>query len=176
MVSHAFSGHHESPHLLGRPGLRPLTLILTAALLSACGGSSATDEAGSRGNSFPPAKNALDDFSSGSTGDSNNTNGLAQNEVRVTVEVPAAVAPNGEPTRRNLRIVAPDRLEVYRTDPSLRPLGSVNISRRTEDNGREVIAFEDGLPLVRIPANVTGHSGDRDRFAHGHHAGVGFVL
>ena len=32
------------------------------------------------------------------------------------------------------------------------------------------------LSVVRIPANVTGHSGDRDRFAHGHHAGVGFVL
>jgi hypothetical protein len=30
--------------------------------------------------------------------------------------------------------------------------------------------------MVRIPANVTGHSGDRDRFAHGHHAGVSFVL
>jgi hypothetical protein len=30
--------------------------------------------------------------------------------------------------------------------------------------------------VVRIPANVTGQSGDRDRFAHGHHAGVGFVL
>jgi len=29
---------------------------------------------------------------------------------------------------------------------------------------------------VRIPANVTGHSGDRDRFAHGLHAGTGFVL
>jgi len=29
---------------------------------------------------------------------------------------------------------------------------------------------------LRIPANVTGHSGDRDRFAHGHHAGVSFVL
>ena len=29
---------------------------------------------------------------------------------------------------------------------------------------------------VRIPANVTGHSGDRDRFAHGLHAGAGFVL
>jgi len=29
---------------------------------------------------------------------------------------------------------------------------------------------------MRIPANVTGHSGDRDRFAHGHHAGVSFVL
>ena len=29
---------------------------------------------------------------------------------------------------------------------------------------------------LRIPANVTGHSGHRDRFAHGHHAGVGFVL
>ena len=32
------------------------------------------------------------------------------------------------------------------------------------------------LATVRIPANVTGHSGHRDRFAHGHHAGVGFVL
>jgi hypothetical protein len=30
--------------------------------------------------------------------------------------------------------------------------------------------------LMRIPANVTGHSGDRDRFAHGLHAGAGFVL
>ena len=29
---------------------------------------------------------------------------------------------------------------------------------------------------LRIPANVTGHSGDRDRFAHGLHAGTGFVL
>ncbi|TDV87348.1 hypothetical protein BDK62_1387 [Halomonas alkaliantarctica] len=28
---------------------------------------------------------------------------------------------------------------------------------------------------VRIPANVTGHSGDRDRFAHGLHAGESFV-
>jgi hypothetical protein len=33
-----------------------------------------------------------------------------------------------------------------------------------------------GWEELRIPANVTGHSGDRDRFAHGHHAGVGFVL
>jgi hypothetical protein len=30
--------------------------------------------------------------------------------------------------------------------------------------------------VMRIPANVTGHSGDRDRFAHGLHAGTGFVL
>ena len=40
----------------------------------------------------------------------------------------------------------------------------------------------DGLVLpdpddrhVRIPANVTGHYGDRDRFAHGLHAGESFV-
>ncbi|MGE6607328.1 hypothetical protein ACQKE4_12545 [Halomonas sp. NPDC076908] len=31
------------------------------------------------------------------------------------------------------------------------------------------------LAVVRIPANVTGHSGDRDRFAHGLHAGESFV-
>jgi len=29
--------------------------------------------------------------------------------------------------------------------------------------------------LLRIPANVTGHYGDRDRFAHGLHAGESFV-
>jgi len=28
---------------------------------------------------------------------------------------------------------------------------------------------------MRIPANVTGHYGDRDRFAHGLHAGESFV-
>ncbi|MAK51629.1 DinB family protein [Marinobacter sp. UBA2498] len=38
---------------------------------------------------------------------------------------------------------------------------------------RQIISWVAGL---RIPANVTGHSGDRDRFAHGHHAGVSFVL
>ena len=38
------------------------------------------------------------------------------------------------------------------------------------------LTVETALNAVRIPANVTGHSGDRDRFAHGHHAGVGFVL
>lgn len=31
------------------------------------------------------------------------------------------------------------------------------------------------MHMVRIPANVTGHSGDRDRFAHGLHAGESFV-
>jgi len=35
--------------------------------------------------------------------------------------------------------------------------------------------FEDVVWSVRIPANVTGHSGDRDRFAHGLHAGESFV-
>lgn len=34
----------------------------------------------------------------------------------------------------------------------------------------------DPAEFVRIPASVTGHSGHRDRFAHGHRAGVGFVL
>ena len=38
------------------------------------------------------------------------------------------------------------------------------------------VALTQARSVVRIPANVTGHSGDRDRFAHGHHAGVDFVL
>ncbi|WP_297791860.1 hypothetical protein [uncultured Marinobacter sp.] len=125
----------------------PRLLLAFAVALSGCGGKSAVDEAGSRDNSFPPTKNARDDFSSGSTGDSNNTNGLAANEVRVTVEVPPTLAPDSELTRRNLRIVTPDRIEVYRTDQSLRNLGAVDITRRTEDSGREVITFSNGLPL-----------------------------
>ncbi|MGM0766998.1 MAG: hypothetical protein ACQEV6_03110 [Pseudomonadota bacterium] len=135
-------------YLSTRRFCRQLPLLLSAVLISACGGESAVDEAGSRGNTFPPAENALDDFNSGSTGDSNNTSGLAANEVRVTMEVPAAVAPNAEPTRRNLRIVTPDRISVYRTDRSLGNLGSVDVSRRTEDSGRELITFENGLPLA----------------------------
>ncbi|MEQ9544733.1 MAG: hypothetical protein RIK85_01845 [Marinobacter sp.] len=125
----------------------PRLVLASLLVLSGCGGDSAVEEAGSRDNSFPPTKNARDDFSSGSTGDSNNTNGLAANEVRVTVEVPSALAPDGELTRRNLRIVTPDRIEVYRTDQSLRNLGSVDVTHRTEDSGREVIAFSNGLPL-----------------------------
>lgn len=35
---------------------------------------------------------------------------------------------------------------------------------------------ESYLYWVRILLNVTGHSGDHDRFAHGHHAGVGFTM
>jgi hypothetical protein len=31
------------------------------------------------------------------------------------------------------------------------------------------------VKAVRIPTNVTGHSGDRDRFAHRSLAGSGFV-
>ena len=55
------------------------------------------------------------------------------------------------------------------------------------DYGPEDVLYEDEIhelwtrylrekAELRIPANVTGHSGDRDRFAHGHHAGVSFVL
>ncbi|MFL1455794.1 hypothetical protein ACJO5Y_15275 [Marinobacter sp. GN3S48] len=131
----------------GKPRLLPCLSLAVAVVVAGCGGDSAVDEAGSRGNSFPPAKNPQNDFNPGSTGDSNNSTGLEANEVRVTLEVPAAVAPDGELTRRNLRIVAPDRVDVYRTDQSLRNLGSVDVSRRTEDSGREVIAFSNGLPL-----------------------------
>lgn len=134
---------------------RIFALLLAAILplaLTACGsGEDAIDGAAAKPNAFPPAKNPFDDFRDGTTGDSNNAVGLASNEVRVTVEAPPSFAPEGELTRRNLRIVTPDRIEVYRTDQSLQNLGSVNIRRRSEDssedNGREVIEFVDGLPL-----------------------------
>ncbi|SFM41578.1 hypothetical protein [Marinobacter zhejiangensis] len=136
------------------PVLPPL---FCAVMLAACGGSDAVSEAGSRPNSFPEGTNALEDFDTGSTGDSNNASGLASNELRVTVEVPRSVAPDGELTRRNLRIVEPDRLEVYQTDSSLRQLASVDITIRKEDSGRHIISFNDGLPVgpnIVIEASV----------------------
>ena len=85
------------------------TLLLTAG----CGGGDdAIEGAASQPNDFAGNKNPVDDFSSGSTGDSTNTGGLASNEVRVTMEVPGGVTSEGEPTRRNLSIVQPDRVSV----------------------------------------------------------------
>ncbi|MDX1458041.1 MAG: hypothetical protein R3276_10665 [Marinobacter sp.] len=135
------------------------TIVATSALLAACGGGSddSISEAAGKPNTFPPATNALDDFQDGTTGDSNNSSGLAANEVRVTFEVPDSIAPTGELTRRNLRIVDPDRIDVYRSDNTLARLASVNADIRFEGNGRYVISFADGQPLgpnVIIEASV----------------------
>src|SRR5690606_24085421 len=35
----------------------------------------------------------------------------------------------------------------YRTSQSLQPLGAVSVTRRTDDSGREIITFPDGLPV-----------------------------
>ncbi|MDX5335113.1 MAG: hypothetical protein LPK13_03395 [Marinobacter sp.] len=136
------------------------TLLAATLILTACSGDSAIDGVKEIPNRFGNAVNALDDFSPGSTGDSNNARGLKPNEVRVTMEVPASVAPQGEPTRRNLRIVVPDRVEVYRTDYTLRKdLGTVRFSTATDDDGYLIIAFEDGVPIgpdVVIEASYRG--------------------
>ncbi|MDC0661772.1 hypothetical protein [Marinobacter sp. SS21] len=132
---------------LQRPAL--FTLIALSVQLTACGGGSddSLEEAAGKPNTFPPATNALDDFQSGTTGDSNNSSGLAANEVRVSLEVPAAIAPDGEETRRNLRLVTPDRIDVYRSNHTLARLASVDVDLRSEGNGRHVITFSDGQPL-----------------------------
>ncbi|EHJ06093.1 hypothetical protein [Marinobacter manganoxydans] len=120
------------------------TLLLTAG----CGGGDdAIEGAASQPNDFAGNKNPVDDFSSGNTGDSTNTGGLASNEVRVTMEVPGGVTSDGEPTRRNLRIVQPDRVSVYYTNPALQNLGEPPISSRTDSEGFTIIEFTEGLPL-----------------------------
>lgn len=120
------------------------TLLLTAG----CGGGDdAIEGAASQPNDFAGNKNPVDDFSSGSTGDSTNTGGLASNEVRVTMEVPGGVTSEGEPTRRNLRIVQPDRVSVYYTNQALSVLDEPAISTRTDSEGFTIIEFTNGLPL-----------------------------
>jgi len=124
-------------------------LIFTSfALLIGCGGGDdAIRDARNNPNDFAGNSNPINDFSTGSTGDSSNSSGLTTNEVRITMEVPGGVAPDAELTRRNLRIVQPDRVQVYTTNTSLQNLGAVPVSIRTDDNGFTVIGFDEGQPL-----------------------------
>lgn len=124
-------------------------LISIIFVTSGCGGGDdALKAVRNDPNDFADIKNPVDDFTSGSTGDSNNAGGLESNEVRITMEVPGSIAPDAELTRRNLRIVHPDRVSVYRTNPGLQNLGAADIDTRTDSNGYTVITFKNGLPLA----------------------------
>lgn len=129
-------------------------------LLTACGGGdSAIDGAREIPNRFGNTVNALDDFNPGSTGDSGNTAGLKANEVRITMEVPAFYAPDAEQTRRNLRIVIPDQVQVYRSNQGGQNLGSVAYRTSTGEDGHIIVAFPDGQPIgpdVVIEARYSG--------------------
>jgi len=137
------------------------SLLSVSLLITACGGGdSAIDGARNTPNRFGSTVNALDDFSPGSTGDSSNAKGLKENQVRVTMEVPANYAPNGEPTRRNLRIVVPDRIQVYRTNHSLQKLDDIAHTIDTGDDGHFILSFKNGLPVgpdVVIEATWNGN-------------------
>lgn len=127
------------------PGLLLLSVI---TLTTACGsGGDAIEGARNQPNTFAGSKNPADDFSSGSTGDSGNSSGLNANEVRITLEVPGSLAPDGEPTRRNLRIVQPDSISVYRTNRNLQNLGAPAFTTRKDSNGFTIISFQNGQPL-----------------------------
>lgn len=126
-----------------------LLLLCSIALITACGGGDdAIDDVRNQPNSFAGNKNPIADFSPGSTGDSGNNGGLEANEVRITLEVPGSLAPGGEPTRRNLRIVKPDNIRVYQTDSNLQNLGAPEYSTRIDGNGFAVIEFQQGLPVA----------------------------
>ncbi|MBU2954493.1 hypothetical protein [Marinobacter sp. F3R08] len=125
-----------------------LLLYSTLLITAGCGsGEDAIEGARSQPNDFVGNKNPVEDFSTGSTGDSSNAGGLASNEVRITMEVPDGVTSEGETTRRNLRIVQPDRVSVYYTNPALQNLGEPPVSIRTDSEGFTIIEFTNGLPL-----------------------------
>ncbi|MGX1201836.1 hypothetical protein [Marinobacter sp. MBR-105] len=124
------------------------SILATSLLLSACGGGdSAIDGAKDIPNRFGNTQNALDDFSSGSTGDSSNARGLEPNQVRVTMELPANLAPEGEQTRRNLRIVIPDQVRVYRTNTSEQKFDDVRYSTEKGTDGHFILTFDNGVPI-----------------------------
>lgn len=123
-----------------------ITLTLAAGISGCSSGEDAIAGAASKPNSFPPNKNPANDFSKGSTGDSDNSAGLKSNEIVVSLEVPLAESGSGEETRRGLKIVQPDRLDIYRTDQNLSQGASVDYSRRTDESERTIITFDNGRP------------------------------
>ncbi|MEA1081401.1 hypothetical protein [Marinobacter qingdaonensis] len=128
------------------PGLAISTTLL---LFAGCGGGDdALSDTRNNPNDFGGATNSINDFSQGSTGDSTNTSGLEANEVRITLEVPGSYAPDAELTRRNLKIVQPDRVSVYATNTALQHLGSIPVTTRTDASGNTIIAFDNGQPLA----------------------------
>lgn len=137
------------------------SLLTTSLLLTACGsGDSAIDSVRDIPNRFGSTQNALDDFSSGSTGDSSNTRGLKPNQARLTMELPGLLAPEGEATRRNLRIVIPDELRVYHTNTSQQKFEDVSYSTEKGADGHFILTFDDGIPVgpdVVIEARYGNH-------------------
>lgn len=122
--------------------------LATSLMLSACGGGeSAIDGVKDIPNRFGNTQNALDDFSSGSTGDSSNARGLEPNQVRVTMELPGNLAPEGERTRRNLRLVIPDQVQVYRTNSSEQKFDDVSYSTDKGADGHFILTFDNGVPI-----------------------------
>ncbi len=125
-----------------------LTVCVSTLLITACGGgSSAIDGARNDPNDFSGGASRDDSFSESSTGDSTNTSGLANNEVRVTLEVPGSYAPDEPAIRRNLRVVPADRITVYTSNTALQQVASVDVSQRTDSDGSVILAFPGGLPL-----------------------------
>ncbi|HTN35022.1 MAG TPA: hypothetical protein VL091_13520, partial [Marinobacter sp.] len=140
-----------------------LFFLSATVLISGCGGSGdAIRDTRNKPNSFSAYKNPANSFSDSSTGDSKNTGGLNQNEVRITMEVPGSLAPGAELTRRNLRIVQPDSVEVYYTDQTLQKMKEPEgVSTRIDNNGFTIISFGRGLPIgpnVVIRASYGGVS------------------
>lgn len=122
--------------------------LATSMILSACGGGeSAIDGVKDIPNRFGNTQNALDDFSSGSTGDSSNSRGLEPDQVRVTMELPGNLAPEGERTRRNLRLVIPDQVQVYRTNSSEQKFDDVSYSTDKGADGHFILTFDNGVPI-----------------------------
>lgn len=153
--------------------LRLLSFITLTTLLTACGGGGddAVQGAGDRPNSFSGEKNPAEDFTESSTGDSNNSSGLAKSEVRITVEVPQSLAPNAPLSRRNLHLVQPDSVNVYRTNQTLTKISTVETEQRQDDDGYTIINFPDGQPvgpdvLIEVEygnTRIRAFATDRDR-------------
>ena len=127
------------------PIILRLSLLLPVILiLSSCGG--AGDNGSLKPNSFPPTSSSSNSsgFNSGSTSSGTTSSGLTSYQIRVTVQLPKAIVPNGTATHRNLNVVQPSNLRVEQVSQELNVIKSYPFTQTTDTDGSTVLTFEQG--------------------------------
>ncbi|MFE8072086.1 hypothetical protein QQM79_13610 [Marinobacteraceae bacterium S3BR75-40.1] len=134
-----------------------LTALISVFILSGCLSSAedAANEVKNDPNDFPQIKNDGNSFENSggdAQGGTNETTGLAANEVRLTLQVPRQMAgEDGIDTRRNLRIVQPNSVRVVRVDNNLTEQETFNTTTRQDDELTRIITFPDLSSVPRDP-------------------------
>lgn len=148
------------------PRLRALgSLLVSVMMVSLAGCGSGAGDGSSKANSFPPTSSSGSptDFNNKSTSSGTTSSGLSSYQLRVTVQLPEAIVPDGTATHRNLNVVTPSNLRVVQVSQDLNIIKSYPFTQTTDTDGSIILTFDakefpSGTPLrpdIIIEADVS---------------------